>query len=224
MSYRPLIAVDGYEKELVDWAAEIGLTTTVSTDMISKTGMLGITERIMKTIEIDERIYELLLHQTTRFGESPSEVIERLVNGSAKRPGNGQTQQHQGALGSAAQQKAPPRTFQDPLGAFLNGPSFLVQGNAIGRFLAILSWLCNQHPQSFEEVLRLNGRKRKYFARSAEELEASGTSVMPKRIPDTPYWVVSNSPTQLKRQITADVFRMLGYDGSSTQRAVEAIR
>ncbi len=175
----------------------------------------------MKTIEIEDQIYELLLHQTTRFGETPSNVIERLINGSSQRPIDGQAQH---ASAKPVHQASAERTAQDPLGAFLNGPSFLVQGNAIGRFLAILSWLCNQHPQRFEEVLRLNGRKRKYFARSAEELEASGNSVMPKRIPDTPYWVVSNSPTQLKKQIISDVFRMLGYDGSSTQRAVEAIR
>jgi negative modulator of initiation of replication len=178
----------------------------------------------MKTIEVDERIYELLLHQTTRFGESPSEVIERLINGSASHPGSGRTRQHQEEVGPATQQKASPRTPQDPLGSFLNGPSFLVQGNAVGRFLAILSWLCNQHPQRFEEVLRLNGRKRKYFARSAEELEASGNSVMPKRIPDTPYWVVTNSPTQLKKQIIADVLRMLAYDPSSAHAVVVAIR
>src|SRR5713226_782470 len=169
----------------------------------------------MKTIEVDERLYEFLLRHTTRFGESPSDVLERLLKVSPS--GNGQSNRPQWTGGSSSGQTGAIRAIKEPIATFLNSPGFLVQGNAIGKFLSALSWLHSQHSDKFEKVLMLNGRKRRYFARNPEELEASGNSVMPKRIPSTPYWVVSNSPTQLKKGIIADVMRVLGYDPLSIQ-------
>jgi negative modulator of initiation of replication len=176
----------------------------------------------MQTIEIDDRVFQFLLRNTNRFGESPSEVLERLLK--VPFSGNGQSDKPQVTGASSPGQTRANTVSKDPIAAFLSSPAFLVQGNAINRFLSTLSWLQSQNSDKFEKVLLLNGRKRRYFARTAEELEASGNSVMPKRIPNTPYWVVSNSPTQLKKQIIADVMRVLGYDPSSVRTVVEAIR
>jgi negative regulator of replication initiation len=46
----------------------------------------------------------------------------------------------------------------------------------------------------------------------------------PKRIPDTPYWVFTNSPTQLKKQVVADVMRVLGHDSSTMLVVADAVR
>lgn len=110
------------------------------------------------------------------------------------------------------------------IAGFLNSPHYLVRGSAVERFLSILAWLYNQHPEKFEKVVLLSGRKRRYFATGPEELEASGNSVMPKHIPNSPFWVITNSPTQLKKQMMEDVMRVLGYDASSTRMIVDAIR
>jgi negative modulator of initiation of replication len=179
------------------------------------------TEDTMKTIEINDRIYEFLLRQTKHFGESESDVLERVLNLAPSSNGqNGGGQPNPGT--PAGGQTGASSSLKDPVAAFLNSPPFLAQGNAVGRFLSILSWLYSQHVDKFDKILLLNGRKRKYFARTADELDASGSSVKPKQIPNTPYWVVTNSPTQLKKRIIRNVLRLLGY--ASTQTVVDALR
>jgi negative modulator of initiation of replication len=171
----------------------------------------------MQTIDLDNDIYDFLLKHTSHFGETPSDVLRRLLSFPA----------HGKDAGRSTNGSAKPvgsTNGKNSIEKFLNSPAFLVNGNAISRFLSLLSWLHDESHEKFEEVLRLNGRKRRYFAHSAEELEASGNSVMPKRIPNTRYWVVSNMPNQLKKQVLADAMRMLGYDSSFIQAAVQAIR
>jgi negative modulator of initiation of replication len=176
----------------------------------------------MQTVEIEDDVYGFLLRSTSRFGESPSDVLKRLLKLTDSRGRQGANTGKPVTAQSA--QVSTKGANDDPVVAFLNSPAFLVHGNAVGRFLAVLSWLCKHSPEKFEKVLLLNGRKRRYFAKSADELEASGNSVMPKRIPDTPYWVFTNSPTQLKEQVVADVMRVLGYDSSTTRSVVESVR
>jgi len=83
--------------------------------------------------------------------------------------------------------------------------------------------LHKHHPEKFDKVLLLNGRKRRYFAKTEKELEESGSSVMPKRIPDSPYWVFTNSPTELKKQVITDVMRVLGYEPSVIRSVTDAL-
>lgn len=176
----------------------------------------------MRTIEIDESIYYFLLGHASASGGTLSDVLRRLLE--IPTTGNGKKTEFSPMVSPPASQSGTPSNNQVRISAFLNSPSFLVQGNAVGRFLSVLSWLCKQHREAFEKVLSLNGRKRRYFAKSSEELEASGNSVMPKRIPDTPYWVITNSPTQLKKLMVAHVMRVLGYDPSSIHVVSEAVR
>ena len=173
----------------------------------------------MQTVELDDDVYGYLLRNTSRFGESPSEVIRRLLNLANSR--EVQAAPAPESLNHPSTQTVANRT--DPVTAFLNTPRFLVHGNVVGRFLSVLSWLYDQNPESFEKVLLLNGRKRRYFGKSESELEESGKSVMPKQIPESPYWVFTNSPTELKKQVIADVMRVLGYESSVTDTVVDAL-
>jgi negative modulator of initiation of replication len=168
----------------------------------------------VRTIEIDDEIYNFLLHQTNDFGESPSSVLARLLEPSKAGTCDG-------AKGTPVSVAKPPSAAvpvaNGRISSFLNSATYLVRGNVVEKFLSILAWLQKDDPEKFEKVLLLRGRKRLYFAKTADELEASGNSVMPKRIPDSPFWVITNSPTVLKQQIIGEVMRMLGYDASSRQ-------
>jgi len=99
----------------------------------------------------------------------------------------------------------------------------LVHANHVQRFLAVLSWLHKQNPSEFAKVKGLRGSNRLYFAESEQDLEASGSSVNPKRVPNSPFWVVTNSPTQGKKQLLSKVMRVLGYDALAVRAAVEAL-
>lgn len=87
----------------------------------------------------------------------------------------------------------------------------------------LLGWTHRQHPQEFKTVLGIRGRQRKYFGKSAQELEESGKSVKPQQIPDSSYWVVSNNDTPKKRQILGDVLGVLGYSSSAAAEAVRSL-
>jgi negative modulator of initiation of replication len=174
----------------------------------------------MQTIQIEDEIYSFLLRNTLTFGESPSDVLKRLLGLESSRPSAKRTLIS--GSSSTASTGSPPAGDPNVV-AFLNSPAYLVYGNAVEKFLAVLSWLYERKPQEFDKVLLLSGRKRRYFAKSASDLEASGNSVMPKRIPDSPFWVVTNNPTQGKKQIVSDVMRMLGYDAATIRTVIATL-
>jgi hypothetical protein len=49
----------------------------------------------------------------------------------------------------------------------------------------------------------------RYFGKSREEIERSGTSTQPRNIPGSPYWVMTNSPTHQKKQMLRDALKLL---------------
>ena len=175
----------------------------------------------MRTIEIDDETYGFLLGQARASGGTYLDVLRTLLE--LEKPDR--------AIASNTPRTRVPTGQSVPAGAnrngtvagFLNSPTYLVRGSAVEKFLSILSWLYSENREKFEKVLLLNGRKRRYFAKTSDELEASGNSVMPKHVPYSPFWVITNSPTQLKKQIVEDVMRMLGYTESDTRMVVDTL-
>ena len=76
------------------------------------------------------------------------------------------------------------------------------------------------HNQQFSTVCNIRGRDRLYFAASETELSESGSSTKPRQIPDSPYWVITNSNTTRKKMMLTEVSRALGYD----EQDIEKIR
>ena len=76
----------------------------------------------------------------------------------------------------------------------LNSTEFQEEGKAVTRFLAILRVLYRTNPESFAQATEsLQGRTRVYFARDEATLLMTGNHTKPKQIPDTPYWVITNT-------------------------------
>jgi len=99
---------------------------------------------------------------------------------------------------------------------FINQEEVTTQKGAVGRFLFLLAALHRAHPKNFTKVLEVKGRERDYFATSSEELEAHGSSIKPKEIPDSSFWVVTNNNTPRKKLIINEAALALGY---STEQA-----
>ena len=166
----------------------------------------------MKTINIADDIYDHLVKNTREIAEDASSILRRLLRlptpASAFTPLAG-------------------RSEQSPNGAVaecLNHPRFHVERDAVGRFLFLLGWLHQKHSDKFARVLEITGRRRKYFARSADELEESGTSVNPQKIPNSNIWVITNNDTPKKRRMLSDVMRLLGYGPGDINIATSAVR
>jgi len=68
------------------------------------------------------------------------------------------------------------------------------------------------HTNKFDKILQVQGRDRLYFATSSEQLQESGSSTNPKQIGTTGFWVLTNSNTDRKRWMLAEVAQLLGYN------------
>jgi negative regulator of replication initiation len=65
---------------------------------------------------------------------------------------------------------------------FIADPVFVGQ-NATEKFLGILGFAAKDRAETFGRVLNIPGRKRKWFGATSEEIELSGKSTYPRRIP-----------------------------------------
>ncbi len=82
----------------------------------------------------------------------------------------------------------------DKVRALLTSETFLQESKAVVRFLAVLRVLYRTNPESFAQATEsLQGRTRVYFARDEATLLMAGNHTKPKQIPDTPYWVITNT-------------------------------
>ena len=160
---------------------------------------------VVKTIEIDDEVFGALLKSVNDFGETPNSVLRRVLGVS-------------GVSGSA-----PPKG-RLPIEDFFASTEFRFAQGVVGRFLAVLSWLYRQKKDQFSVVEGIRGRGRLYFSKSADELERAGRSVNPKKIPESPYWVITTTPTDLKQEILSDVMKALGCDQDSICIAVDTIK
>jgi negative modulator of initiation of replication len=150
----------------------------------------------MKTIVIDNDIYAHLLSHTQEIGESATSILRRL-------------------LGLGSQTARTSSEIQEVFD-FLKRPELFRHMNNSQRFLFILSWTFRKHEKDFAKVIFIEGNRRKYFAREPETLLKSGSSVNPRQIPDSPFWVITNNSTAKKCEMLSDVFRMLNYQPEDT--------
>ncbi len=176
----------------------------------------------MKHIEIDEELYQYIASQTQYIGESASSILRRLLAFSAEQAGT-----------NAAPGKIKPAAVAEPAKLanenhevkasesvfnYINKEELATQRGVVGRFLLILSALHRVHSKKFSVVIDIRGRDRLYFAQSEQELADSGSSTKPRQIPDSPFWVMTNSNTTRKKMMITEVAKALGYQTSEIER------
>ncbi|WP_448212249.1 replication initiation negative regulator SeqA [Colwellia sp. MEBiC06753] len=187
----------------------------------------------MKTIEIDEELYQYIASQTQFIGESASSILRRLLavntqENVAAQPSSASNS----ALSPADEDSAtvtneaevkPAKVNHQPSGSVfdhINREELAIQRGAVGRFLLILQALYRVHQNNFDVVHNIRGRDRLYFADNESALAESGSSTKPRQIPDSPYWVITNSNTTRKKMMLTEVALALGY----TEQDAEKIR
>jgi negative modulator of initiation of replication len=173
----------------------------------------------MKNVELADDVYEYLRRQQSTFSESVSEVLRRLFKLNPEVPHDPRAQKP--SLPPDAWKRWNLQETKDEIQEderkkaaweFLHGPQFRSERTAVGKFLSLLAFLHRENKEKFVGILGINGRTRKYFAKTESELEQSGNSVHPKNIPGSGYWVVTNNSTQSKCELLLQVCRLLGYD------------
>jgi negative modulator of initiation of replication len=190
----------------------------------------------MKNIEIDDELYLHIVSNTQSIGESASSILRRLLELDSASHQDISLNNHdvkttvQESLSEVPRNDDINTNDNDVIAVadnssesvfnFINKEELAMQRGAVGRFLLILAALYRAHPRQFKVVTEICGRDRLYFAHTEAELEASGSSTKPKQIPQSPFWVMTNSNTTRKKMMLTKAATSLGYN----QLDVEKIR
>ena len=166
----------------------------------------------MKNIEIDEELYQYIVSNTQAIGESASSILRRLLSLDTSQSGENVAKHDVSHQNEVVAENVEPKeqtsiketqvdAKRESVFNFINKEELAAQRGAVGRFLLILAALYRANPDTFSVVTEICGRDRLYFAHSEEELAASGSSIKPKQIPDSPFWVMTNSNTTRKKMM-----------------------
>lgn len=169
----------------------------------------------MKSISLDDDLYQFIMEEVASTGKDPSTILREYVPVES-------------TPSDADENVEPEEANLDPaseeLNDFLDSSDLSTYGYAVDRYLSILSRVYQQKPERFEEIEdTITGQKRKYFCTDRESLTASGNSVNPKRIPESPYYATTNNNTPNKRKRLKKVLRLLDYDEKVVEKAANAI-
>lgn len=182
----------------------------------------------MKNIEIDEEIYQFIVSNTQFIGESASSILRRLLSIEAEtqslsEPTMTQIVQPENIPEPAIADVIETKDINETVFNYVNREELAMQRGAVGRFLLILAALYRGHTTQFSEVLDISGRDRLYFAKSEQELAESGSSTKPRQIPDSPFWVMTNSNTTRKKMMLTKVASALGYNEDDAEKIRELL-
>ncbi|HHF4137857.1 TPA: replication initiation negative regulator SeqA [Haemophilus influenzae] len=164
----------------------------------------------MKIIEVDEELYQYIASQTRSIGESASDILRRLLSlpvhtsivndliitsaETDQKPKQAINVKEVNIKKTKKQSITAINQIVEKVQTLLNSTEFQEESKAVVRFLAILRVLYRTNPESFAQATEsLQGRTRVYFARDEATLLIAGNHTKPKQIPDTPYWVITNT-------------------------------
>ena len=164
----------------------------------------------MKIIEVDEELYQYIASQTRSIGESASDILRRLLSlpvhtsivndliitsaETDQKPKQAINVKEVNIKTTKKQSITAINQIVEKVQTLLNSTEFQEESKAVVRFLAILRVLYRKNPESFAQATEsLQGRTRVYFARDEATLLMAGNHTKPKQIPDTPYWVITNT-------------------------------
>ena len=193
----------------------------------------------MKNIEIDDELYLYIVSNIQSIGESASSILRRLLpigdtnhqstlestvvteikdNNTKEDELAQDTPVVDVSLIESELSEVDKITSTESVFNFINKEELAMQRGAVGRFLLILAALYRAHPKTFNIVTNIAPKvsarktKRLYFALSEEILTASGSSTKPKQVPQSPFWVITNSNTTRKKMMLTEAATLLGYE------------
>jgi negative regulator of replication initiation len=169
------------------------LTRGVGQKKDLKTSLTRLTWLTMKTIQVDESVYSALEKRVTSFGETPNDVLRRILD-----------------LKATAIAPSAPQHIQDPLLLLVQSADF-ERMTAKDKYLTIYSRLYTQNKEKFERLEGFSRGSRIHISKDKSKIENSGNSTMPESILSTPFFVVTNLDNRTKREMLIDVLRKLDY-------------
>jgi len=198
------------EEDLYQYIASKTQFIGESATSILRRLLLSNTQELSNSVQLQEL-------PVTQTAVGSLDTVDEIVNSSEssksiEAPNFENTEKDSTLTDSSAVEEANECVFN-----YLNKEELAMQRGAVGRFLLILGALYRVHPSNFSVVSDIRGRDRLYFSDNLNELTESGSSTKPFQIPESPYWVVTNSNTTRKKMILTKVAIALGYSESESE-------
>ncbi len=172
----------------------------------------------MRTIEVEDDVFSELEKASYLTKMPVPQIVRGLVIRQDPKPAGKELERP--PVTNAPSLSPRDRKIRD----YAHSPSFLASRSVMDQFLNLLSFLHRENLDNFAILQSMEGRKRKYIARSEQELENSGNSVNPKRVPNTPYWAVTNNSTDNKKLLLRQALTLLGYGAETIRVVPECLR
>ena len=170
----------------------------------------------MKTIQIEDEVFAALESRVRSFNDTPNEVIKRLLeefggmkNSVPEKPKIDKTLPNNSPTVSAIIQ-------------LIQSPEYLM-ADAKRKYFAVLEFLYHQNKDKFSVLEQYGRGKRVNFARDAKAIEESGNSTYPQKIPNTPYFALTNLPNLRKRKILEDALKVFKYSSDEIELVLKSL-
>lgn len=199
----------------------------------------------MKTIEIEDDLYKYILNNIEAFGETPSQILRRLLQLPAEIP----VQEPVEAPSAKVEEKsispsvkaeavikepviASGEHFSQGVEKLFADPAFQMESVVTNKFMMMLTTMYFEKTAEFVEAAeKTKGRTRDYLGVNLQELLNSDNeeelaqfkASKPRMIPQTPYWVITNANTGRKRIILTQMMASMGYPHSLIERINDEI-
>jgi len=180
----------------------------------------------MKTIEVDDELYQYIASQTRHIGESASDILRRMLKIAAASQSAAPAPKETRQPVAVAQEK-PLTQVKDKVRAMrelLLSDEYAEQKKAVNRFMLVLTTLYSLDNNAFADATEsLHGRTRVYFAADEQTLLQNGNQTKPKHLPGTPYWVITNTNTGRKRSMIEHIMQSMQFPAELTDKVCGTI-
>ncbi|MFG6654336.1 replication initiation negative regulator SeqA [Scandinavium sp. M-37] len=183
----------------------------------------------MKTIEVDDELYGFIASHTKHIGESASDILRRMLKISAVPQAAATVAKETPAPASApvvaaVKKVASPKDNVRAVRELLLSDEYAEQKKAVNRFLLVLTTLYSLNNKAFAEATEsLHGRTRVYFAVDEATLLKNGNQTKPKQVPETPYWVITNTNTGRKCSMVEHIMQSMQFPAELIEKVCGTI-
>ena len=204
----------------------------------------------MKKIEIEDDIYKYILTNIEAFGETPSQILRRLLALPVSTEGNENNSdesdvvmapsvketvsvvEKQNNHSSFDSTSSLPESVAHGVAALFADQTFKNEPVITNKFKMMLTAMYHENRAAFIAAANTTkGRTRNYLGQNLSELLASDNeeevaqlkASKPRDIPYTPFWVITNANTGRKRIILTQMMSSMGYPEHLIERIKDEI-
>lgn len=181
----------------------------------------------MKTIEVDDELYQYIASQTRHIGESASDILRRMLKiSAASQPATPVTKDVVSQPSVVAQAKPAVTPVKDKVRAMrelLLSDEYAEQKKAVNRFMLVLSTLYSWITKRLLKRPSRCGRTRVYFAGDEQTLLQNGNQTKPKHVTGTPYWVITNTNTGRKCSMIEHIMQSMQFPAELIEKVCGTI-